>query len=259
MMKDPSLNYKIMSISVSVVSYLNSIPFQYGLEHSGYTGQFKISTDIPSVCADKLIQGKADIGLIPSAEMLKIDPHYLVSDLCIGARGIVDSVILASSVPIHEIHTIYLDYHSRTSVLLARILAAAFWNIQPRFVSVTEDLPSELLSEGTAMVAIGDKTFQMKALYSYDLSEQWMQWTGLPFVFACWVSRIKLTEHDHGCFNKALHWGVEHLKEAIAARPALPCDPETAYAYLTERIDYPLTKDKLEALHLFHRLIRKIA
>jgi chorismate dehydratase len=246
------------NIPVSVVSYLNSIPFIYGLEHSGYARNFSFSKDIPSVCADKLFRGEVSIGLIPSAEMLRINPHYNISDLCIGADGIVDSVILASSVPVSEIQTIYMDYHSRTSVLLARILASGLWNIRPEYIPLTEEADSRLLSDGSAVVAIGDKTFNITAPYIYDLSEQWMKYTGLPFVFACWISRIKMPEDLQKDFNKALHWGVEHIEDAIAAQTNLPCSPEQALLYLTRRIDYAFDTPKQKALELFHQMIRTV-
>ena len=40
---------------ISIVSYLNSKPFVYGLTKTDFKNLAEISFDIPSVCAEKLI------------------------------------------------------------------------------------------------------------------------------------------------------------------------------------------------------------
>ena len=54
-------------IKISAVSYLNSKPFIYGLQHSENLNYIDLQLDIPSVCAQKLMEGKVDVGLIPIA------------------------------------------------------------------------------------------------------------------------------------------------------------------------------------------------
>ena len=107
-------------VKISVVSYLNSKPFIYGLKHSELINNVELSLDIPSDCARKLLNGEVDLGLIPIAVIPKLKEHYIISDYCIGAEGKVTSVMMYSEVPLQEISTILLDYQSRTSVTLAR-------------------------------------------------------------------------------------------------------------------------------------------
>jgi chorismate dehydratase len=109
-------------LKISVVSYLNTIPFIYGLEQSGLAKKLDISLDIPSACADKLLTNKVDIGLVPIVVLKQIQNAYIISDFCIGADGAVDTVCLFSDVPINEIESIFLDYQSKTSVELLKIL-----------------------------------------------------------------------------------------------------------------------------------------
>jgi chorismate dehydratase len=117
-------------VRISVVSYLNSKPFIHGLRQSGLNSEIVITEDIPSVCANKMITGQADIGLIPVAALADLKGYTIISDYCIGSDGPVGSVLLLSQVPLNEIGTILLDYQSRTSVLLTRILAQNFWKIK---------------------------------------------------------------------------------------------------------------------------------
>ena len=117
----------MQKLRISAVSYLNSLPFVYGIKNSGFLKNIELSLDVPSVCADKLISGKADIGLVPVAAIPLIKNARIVSDFCIGADGKVQSVLLISRKPLQEIQKVYLDLESRTSVGLAKVLAKEYW------------------------------------------------------------------------------------------------------------------------------------
>ena len=114
-------------IRVSAVSYTNTKPFVYGLQHSGILDRIDLSLDIPSDCAAKVISDEADLGLIPVAALLSIPEYHIISDFCIGADGPVDSVFLFSEKPVEEIRSVSLDAQSRTSNGLARVLLKYHW------------------------------------------------------------------------------------------------------------------------------------
>ncbi len=123
----------MQKIKISSVSYINSLPFIYGIENSIFlNGNHILYKDSPANCADKLISNTIDLGLIPVAEILKIKNPQIISDYCIGAVGKVRTVLLLSQVPLSEINTILLDYESRTSVNLVKVLAEEFWKIKPK-------------------------------------------------------------------------------------------------------------------------------
>lgn len=228
-------------IRVSAVSYTNTKPFIYGLEHSSIGNQINLSLDIPSVCASKLINDEADIGLVPVAALGCIPTYTIISDYCIGANGAVNSVFIFSSKPIQSIQTLALDLQSRTSNALAKILLKHFWKVDPKLVTADAD----------AFVEIGDRTFGKTDKYPfvYDLSEAWKEFTGLPFVFAVWASNKSIDKAFLQDFNKALKHGVDNISNVIEEIPAI--DNFDVKDYLTVRLDYKLTKDKLEALELF--------
>ena len=191
-------------IKVSCVSYLNSRPFIYGLQNSDIKNEIELSTDTPAECADKVENGLVDIGLAPVAILSEMEEYRIISNYCIGADGEVGSVLLLSDVPLDEIENIFLDYQSRTSVMLAQILAEKFWNIKPHFIESKENYES-LIGNTTAGIVIGDRTFQMKEKfkYIYDLSAEWKKFTQLPFVFACWIANKELDRSFVKRFNDA--------------------------------------------------------
>ena len=116
----------MVKYKVSAVSYLNTVPFIHGLKQSELIHNIDLQLDYPSICADKLINGTVDFALVPVVVIPKLQAH-IISDYCIGADGVVDSVCLYSDVPITEIESIGLDYQSRTSVELLRLLLTEYW------------------------------------------------------------------------------------------------------------------------------------
>mgnify|MGYP005723559911 FL=1 len=65
-------------IKVSVVSYLNSKPFVYGLKHSPIINNIELDEDMPSITALKLIEGNVDVGLVPVAAIPKLNDLSLI-------------------------------------------------------------------------------------------------------------------------------------------------------------------------------------
>ena len=110
------------NIRVSVVKYLNSIPFVYCLEKTSGLN-IDLHFDTPSECALKLKKNEVDLGLIPVSEIASIENGNIIGDYCIGADGPVYSVCLVGERPVEELDRIYMDPHSRTSVNLARSCA----------------------------------------------------------------------------------------------------------------------------------------
>ena len=114
-------------MKVCSVSYLNSIPFVYGLENSGI--EVDLSLEIPSVCGKKLQNNEVDLALLPIAVIPTLDYAELVSPYCISSDGAVQTVCLFSEVPLEQIDSILLDYHSRTSNALVQLLSKHFLKI----------------------------------------------------------------------------------------------------------------------------------
>lgn len=243
---------------ISVVSYLNARPFIYGMEHHLSKDNFEIEKDIPSTCAQKLINHQTDIGLIPVAMISSLTESHLITSFGILADGKVDSVVLVSNTPLGGIKKIILDQESRTSVLLAKILAREHWHIQPEWIQENEG--SSLLPEDefTGAVIIGDRALTNRSQYKYcyDLAEEWKALTGLPFVFATWVSNRVLSPEIIQQLEASFEYGVSHRKNYF---PQLEIEyPEIDVpSYLQDRILYRIDRRAQEGLKLFLEKIQK--
>jgi len=246
-----------LKVRVSAVSYLNTLPFIYGIHQSDVQNEMDISLDIPSDCAQKLLNDEVDLGLVPVAVIPQLKEHYIISDYCIGADGKVDTVALYSDVPLHEIENVLLDFHSKTSINLVQILAREHWRITPNWIAA-EDGFIQKIEGKTAGVIIGDRTFNLSKKYKYkcDLAEAWKEMTGLPFVFACWVANKKLPEVFINNFNEALKLGVNSIEKVVENKEKLPLTKTQLSYYLAENIDYDLTDSKRAAMNKFLQFIK---
>ena len=245
-------------IRISAVSYLNTKPFLRGLELSGFD-DIKISTDIPSECARKLLEKEVDLGLIPVAVIPLLKEAHILPGFCIGADGPVESVKLYSEVPLDKIKNILLDYQSRTSVALAQVLAKEYWKISPQWKNAGEGFEKNI-SGTTAGVIIGDRTFTLNNTFpfEFDLAGEWKKLTGLPFVFACWVSNKKLPAEFIARFNKAMELGVSEIRN-VAERESKKYFPFNVENYLSKSLNFKLDSRSEQGLGIFLEKLKSLA
>ncbi|MEA1898240.1 MAG: menaquinone biosynthesis protein [Bacteroidota bacterium] len=246
---------------ISAVSYLNTMPFLYGLRNHKVMNQIELVLDHPARCAEKLLSNEADIGLVPVAVLPEMNNPEIISDYCLGARGPVHSVILYSDVKLHEIESIKLDYQSRTSVNLARILAARYWKIKPNWTPAAFGFENNSLNSKEACLIIGDRSFGMRKKHPYvwDLSEEWWNFTGLPFVFATWTANKQIDKEFLKSFNEALRYGVSHIREAVDKAPEnTALGRIELFHYLSEDMSYPLDNEKKEGLNRFIKELKNL-
>ena len=247
-------------IRISAVSYLNTKPFVYGLQHSELLNRMDLMLDIPSLCATKLSSNLADIGLIPVAAIAEVPNAQIISDYCIASSGKVRTVVMASNVPLNEIKKVLLDYHSRTSVQLVQILAKFFWKIQPEWEHAQSRNSLTDMAESTAAVIIGDRAFgiEKEFKFCYDLGEVWKQFTGLDFVFACWIANKPIDIEFVSDFNRALAHGILHIVD-VAREYEKDYPDYSLNEYFSENINFVFDDSKRKGLELFLKLNSDLA
>jgi chorismate dehydratase len=240
---------------VGAVSYLNTKPLMYAFKHGLKIEGMEIVEEYPAKIASMLLNDQIDVGLVPVAIIPKLSEHYIISDYCIGAEQQVASVCLFSEVPLDKIEKVILDYQSRTSVALARILIEHFWKLDVLFEEAKENFREEIKGT-TAAVVIGDRAFEQRKIsaYKYDLAAAWIEFTGLPFVFAAWVANKKLPEDFIYQFNEANKKGLENIDSVVCENSSPHYDLKK---YYTENISYQLTAEKRKGLDKFLAFLSK--
>jgi chorismate dehydratase len=255
-------------LRISAISYLNTAPLMWDLEHSEAGSQFDISYTLPSGCARALAEGKADIGIIPAAAYAEIPGLQVLPDVAIASRRAVRSILLVSKVPVEKVRTVALDTSSMTSVALTKILFEKWLDGGREFTPMTPDVET-MLARCDAGLVIGDPALQIdRSRYqTLDLAEEWIRYTGKPFVFAFWAVRGQaLREADPVLdlaviFRESRDRGLEAASLDQITRewaPRLGLSENAIRQYLTENIHYQLDAGCLEGLRLFYKYAAEV-
>jgi len=241
-------------IRVGIVNYLNTRPLIYGLLQPPVNELIELTGDYPARVAEQLINDEIDLGLVPVAVLQKMPEYHIVGNFCIGTEGEIASVALFSEVPLSEIRKVYLDYQSRTSVALLKYLMKESWGINPEIVQAENENYRDEIKGTTAGLVIGDRAFEQrrKSTFIYDLGSEWRAITGLPFVFAVWVSKKKLNENFIKIFDKANAMGLEKINEIVAVEKY---DKYELAKYYKLHLSYQFDDAKKKGLERFLQVI----
>lgn len=242
-------------IKAGIVSYRNTRPLIYGLQQEPVSQQIDLVEAIPSKLATMLVNGEIDLGLVPVAILPQLAEYHIIGNHCIATDTEVASVCLFSEVPLAEIETIYLDYQSRSSVALLKILMQESWGINPRLIMAKDESYRDEIKGTTAGLVIGDRALEQRreSTFIYDLASEWRAITGLPFVFAAWVSLKPLPEEFIQTFDAANALGLDHIDEIVAAHPYPYYNLKK---YYTLHLSYTLDERKRKGMELFLSYLR---
>jgi chorismate dehydratase len=238
-----------VTLRFSVVDFLNARPLIWGLLENPPPG-VEVSRDLPSVCADKLASGEADVGLIPSIEYQRIPDLRVVRGLGIAAASEVRSVLLVSNVSREKIRSVSLDPASRTSAALTLLLLKRQYRIEP--------IERDGGAGADARLVIGDPALKtrLNGHVVLDLAAEWRAFSGHPFVFAFWALRPGV---DAGVVERVLRdsyaAGRRDFSRLVAKEAGESGLSEAVVEdYLRHSLHYELDAGDVEGLELFYRL-----
>jgi len=228
---------------------LNTKPLLYGIERAPVRKEIELVIDHPASIAGMLLRDEIDMGLVPVAVIPQMKEYYINGQYCIGSNGDVASVCIFSETPIEKVERVLLDYQSRTSVQLARVLLREYWHLKPELVDAGKDF-REQIKGTTAGVVIGDRALEQRKIspYIYDLAGSWKAFTGLPFVFAAWISNKPIDPDFITAFDEANRQGIAHIDDVVAENPY---SIFSLHDYFTRHLDYHLDPEKRRGLQRF--------
>jgi chorismate dehydratase len=241
-------------IRIGIVNYLNTKPLLYGLQRPPIADTIELIGDHPARVAQMLVNDEIDLGLIPVAVLPKLSSYHIVGEHCIGTEGEIASVALFSEVPMQEIKKVWLDYQSRTSVALLKYLMKEYWGINPEIVQADSEDYRDQIQGTTAGLVIGDRALEQRkrSTFIYDLGSEWRAITGLPFVFAAWISKKELPADFIRAFDAANEMGLNHIDEIVAKENY---DLYDLKKYYLLHLSYRLDERKRRSMNKFLELI----
>lgn len=263
---------------LAAIDFANPAPLMWDFEHAplrdGLLERYEIVSSVPSECARKLIDGSADIGLVPVAAYARMPGAMIVPGCAIASLDHVRSILLVVRHPegVRAAKRVALDTASITSATFTRIFFSRLWKASPEFVPHGPDLEAmlraadaALLIGDPALLALEDREAREartgERLEYIDLAHEWRVWTGTPWVSAFWavrgaafgtetVSREQLVDD----FQRSRDHGLAHIDElAQEWAGRVPLSIGALRNYLTDNIYYFLDDACLEGLGLFYQ------
>lgn len=263
---------------IAAIRFLNPAPLMWDFEHPPLQDELATRSTIewmlPSECADRLVSGAADIGLVPIATLASAPGLRILPGCTIASKGKVRSLLLVrrAGQELTELRSVAADTASRTTVAYTRILFRKWGNGGVEFVPMAADLDA-MLERADAAIVIGDPAlFALEEqanrrertgeeLVYHDLAEEWRALTGLPFVSAVWATADGGAAHggplDESValdFIRSRDHGLAHI-DVLAEEWArkIPLTEQTVRSYLRENIHYVLDEECIEGMRGFFR------
>ncbi len=258
-----------MPIRIGVIDYLNVQPLYYRIQERLAGQEIEYVYGVPTTLNRMLVEGDLDLAPISAIETARhTDTLVAIPDLGIATLGAVKTVLLFSWFPdpaeLDGVRIALTD-HSATSVALLKVLCHDYYGVAPRYVVRPQDLEAMLREAGAALL-IGDDALVEGTLrrplgrrgvpYVFDLGDEWLKWTGLPFVFALWSARRdRLEEIARSGVVEALYEskeeGLQHLDViAQAYAPRLGLETGVCLKYLRD-LRYDLSTEDMAGLLAF--------
>jgi chorismate dehydratase len=236
--------------------------------------RYEVESMMPAQCAERLADGTADLGLVPTAALAQSSHLRIVPGCAIASKGAIRSLLLVvrAGGGLAGVRSIAADTSSRATLAYVQIMARHFWQIPATFVPHAPDLDAmlaacdaALLIGDPALLALEDRTARQERtgeeLLYLDLGAEWRKLTGLPWISAVWgvhedaVRSSQQRDQLVSDLTASRDGGLAHI-EALAdewsARIAVPRG--TIHTYLSWNIHYILDQECVDGLRHFYAL-----
>jgi chorismate dehydratase len=243
------------------IPYANAAPF-YALWSDA---PFAVRNLVPRDLGREAEAGNVDLGLMATGDFLRLRDRFelVTPPMGVATRGPAQSVLLFSRRPPAALAGALISVTPETSTSI-RLLKLLF-DVRRGLAGVRYIRGLEP-AQADALLMIGDRAMRMRQkrpegfTHTLDLGADWLEWTGLSFVYAVWAARSALDDGmkaELGAFLEAsLAAGLADLP-AVARQQTEPgWTPEETEAYL-RRFHYQLGPEDLRGMERFEDLLRE--
>ncbi len=240
------------------IPYANCAPF-YALWGDA---PFAVRNLVPRDLGREAEAGTVDMGIMAAGDFLRLKPRFeLLAPLGVSARGPVQSVLLFSRRPAAALEDALISVtpETSTSIRLLRLLLQV-----RRGFRNTRLLRGLEPSQADGLLLIGDQAMRTRKrppegfVHTLDLGEDWLEWTGLPFVYAVWAVRATVdpaAKQELAQFvDASLAAGLASLPDVARRETGPGWSADEVEAYL-RRFTYRFGPQELEALGRFESLL----
>lgn len=243
------------------IPYANAAPF-YTLWAEA---PFGVRNLVPRELGREAEAGGVDLGLMAAGDFLRLRDRFelLGPAMGVATRGPVQSVLLFSRRPARALGgaLVSVTPETSTSVRLLKLLLDVRRGLPDvRYVRGLEPRQAD------ALLMIGDSAMRMRDrrpegfTHTLDLGADWLEWTGMSFVYAVWAVRTTLDpalKAELGAFlESSLAAGLASLPEVARQQTEPGWSPAEMEAYL-RRFHYRLGPEDLAGLERFEQLLHE--
>ena len=243
------------------IPYANCAPF-YALWGEA---PFAVRNLVPRELGREAEAGRVDLGVMASGDYLRLTDRFelIQPPMGVAARGEVQSVLMFSRRPADALAgaLVSVTPATSTSIRLLRLLL----DVRRGFTGVRYVRGLEP-AQADALLVIGDGAMRLRNqrpagfTHTLDLGSDWLEWTGLSFVYAVWAVRSALERGVKVALSQFLE---ASLAAGLATLPAVARQqtepgwrPEEVEAYL-RRFHYRLGPEDLRGLERFAALLHE--
>jgi len=240
------------------IPYANAAPF-YALWGEA---PFAVRNLAPRELGREAEAGNVDLGLMAAGDYLRLEDRFeLLGPMGVATRGAVQSVLLFSRKPAAALAggVISVTPETSTSIRLLRLLLDVRRGLEGvRYVRGLEP------AQADGLLLIGDRAMRVRRqrpdgfTNTLDLGEDWLEWTGLSFVYAVWAVRRTLDptvkQELRDFLETSLAAGLANLPEVARQQTEPRWTQAEMEAYL-RRFHYRLGPEDLAGLDRFEELL----
>jgi chorismate dehydratase len=256
-----SVDPRVTTTTVAArIPYANAAPF-YALWADA---PFAVRNLVPRELGREAEAGNVDLGLMATGDYLRLQPRFeMLGAYGVAARGPVLSVLLFSRRPAAALEgaLVSVTPETSTSIRLLELLLGVRRGLQGvRYVRGLEP------AQADALLVIGDQAMRLRNkrpegfTHTLDLGADWLEWTGLSFVYAVWAARADLDatlKRDlAGFLESSLAAGLASLPEVARGLTEPGWSADEMEGYL-RRFRYRLGPDDLEGMQRFRELVER--
>ncbi|MGH8068409.1 MAG: menaquinone biosynthetic enzyme MqnA/MqnD family protein [Candidatus Entotheonellia bacterium] len=247
-----------MALKVGRLPYLSCEPFYFEMERRG----IELHDMVPSALVEAAARGEIDAGPMPLADCFRLDDQFhFLSGFCLATIRRAGSVVLHSKLPIHELTgaRIAIPSEAATSSLLLKVVLTLKYQVQAAAYVTLDDAYDAFLLMGSE--GLRHRHGVADYLHTYDLGEEWSQWTGLPFVFARWMVRKTIDRKEVAVLEDTLYVGLQDWADGLfrssESRDEVLMHPRDILEY-TQGIRYFLGVPEQRAIDRFGRYLEQL-
>ena len=223
------------------------------------TDAFVRHADTPARLALALREKKLEAAFLSPLEYARDSSLYEI----IPGAGASSSVatgtvsLIFRSEHMHSVHTIAIDPAFSSEIILARILLAEEFELEPQYVPATGSV-DDMLARADAVLLAGDASLRAVDVHPnrIDLVEAWTELTDLPYVHGVWVVPTGTgTQEIATLLQDAAHKALETVPTITGSAPPslFPHQNPTSLADYLNAFSYDLTDEDVDGFQEFMR------